>query len=244
MKNFKLTLVVISLIVSISYAQEKTVQITGTPSYSYLHRNYISTGFFNNGISDIDINASNSGLSYPKLSGKTAMFVSGFLWGTKIAGDEIPHVGGSAYRSGLMPGKILNSGLPWVQLTVEDPNTTNVRIYKVRRDIYPGGPITNLSEEATIESKSELEIKQQYETDWVDWPAVDGAPYEDINLNGVYDPNFDIPGFVGADQTIWYVANDCYSSHTQYLYGTDPIGMEAQVTIWSYFQHENLNDVL
>ena len=108
MKKLHLFFFSFCVFVSISFSQEKTVQITGTPSYTYLHRNYISTGVFNNGISDIDINVSTAGLSYPKLSGKTAMYVSGFLWGTKISGDEIPHVGGSAYRTGLQPGKILN----------------------------------------------------------------------------------------------------------------------------------------
>lgn len=239
----KLYLFCLCLFVSISFSQQKTVQVTGTPSYSYLHRNYISTGFFNNGISDFDITQSNSGLVYPKLSGKTAMFESGFLWGTKIAGDEIPHVGGSAYRTGLQPGRILNSGLPWDQLTTEDPNAANVRIYRVRRGVYPGGPVVDLSEEAIIESKLVSEIRQQYETDWTEWPAADGAPYEDMNINGVYEPSVDVPGFKGADQTIWFVANDLNPSQTQYLYGTGPIGMEVQVTIWSYFQHEAVNHV-
>jgi hypothetical protein len=159
MKKLDLFFFSFCIFVTISFSQQKTVQITGTPSYTYLHRNYISTVLLNNGISDIDQNTSNSGLVYPKLSGKTAMFVSGFLWGTKISGDEIPHVGGSAYRTGLQPGKILNSGLPWAQLTFQDPNAPNVRIYKVRRDIYPGGPYIDLTEESSIESKSPVEIR-------------------------------------------------------------------------------------
>ena len=243
MKKLYLLIFHFCLFVSFSFSQQKAVQVSGTPSYSYLHRNYISTGFFNNGISDFDISQSNSGLVYPKLSGKTAMFVSGFLWGTKIAGDEIPHVGGSAYRTGLQPGRILNSGLPWELLTSEDPNASNVRIYKIRRDVYPGGPFIDLSEEATIESIAASEIRQQYETDWVEWPAADGAPYEDVNINGVYEPSIDVPGFKGADQTIWFVANDLNPSLTQNLYGSNPIGMEVQVTIWSYFQHEAVNHV-
>ena len=243
MKKLSLLIFHFCLFVSFSFSQQKAVQVSGTPSYSYLHRNYISTGFFNNGISDYDISQSNSGLVYPKLSGKTAMFVSGLLWGTKIAGDEIPHVGGSAYRSGLQPGRILNSGLPWELLTSEDPNASNVRIYKIRRDVYPGGPVIDLSEEATIESKSETEIRLQYETDWTEWPAAEGAPYSDVNINGVYEPSIDVPGFNDADQTIWFVANDLNQSQTQFLYGTGPIGMEVQVTIWSYFQHEAVNHV-
>lgn len=243
MKKLFLVFSLFFLCYNLTFSQEKIIQILGDPTFTYLHKNYISTVLFNNGIADIDQNTSNSGLVYPKLSGKTAVFISGLLWGTKIVGDEIPHVGGSAYRSGLQPGKILNSGLPWDQLTFEDPNDPSVRIYRTRRDVYPGGPLVDLSEEALIESRSVEEIRQQYETDWLEWPADDGAPYEDINSNGVYDPAYDIPGYKGADQTIWFVANDCNQAYTQNLYGSNPIGMEIQVTIWSYQQHEAVNHV-
>jgi len=207
-------------------------------TYTYLNRNYISTGFFNNGNSDIDISKSSSGLVYPKLSGKTAVFESGFIWGTKIAGDPIPHVGGSKYRTGLQPGRIINSGLPWDQLLASD-----VRVFRVRSDVYSGGPIIDLTEESVIEAKTEQEIRTQYETDWNDWPAGIGAPYTDENGNGIYDPMIDVPGYPGAEQTIWYVANDLDSNKTKYLYGTLPIGIEVQVTIWNYLGNEVFNHV-
>ncbi|MBP9121357.1 MAG: hypothetical protein KBF59_10890, partial [Ignavibacterium sp.] len=49
-----------------------------------LNINNISTYFFNNGISDISASG-NSGLVYPKGSGKTAVFTSGLLWGAEVA---------------------------------------------------------------------------------------------------------------------------------------------------------------
>ena len=81
-----------------------------------LNINNISSYFFNNGISDISA-LGNSGLVYPKGSGKTAAFTSGLLWGARVAGDPDPRVGGTAYRTGLQPGKVLTDG------TADDPTS-------------------------------------------------------------------------------------------------------------------------
>ena len=149
----------------------------GTPVRAFLDINQILTVIKNDGISDIDVNEANSGLVYPKGSGKTAVYTSGFLWGAYEPGDPQVRVGGTAYRTGLQPGKITNSGLPWNQLTAEDPNAENVRIFRVRPDVYPGGPSVDLSQDATLEANSESAIRTQYETAWSNWPAADGAPY-------------------------------------------------------------------
>ena len=152
------------------------------------------------------------------------------LWGTIIndPGQQDPHVGGSVYRSGLQGGKILS---PWV---AEDPNLPHVRIYRVRPDVYPGGPPVDLSVEAIDEGKTQAEIRYQYELDWVEWRAVDGAPYDDVDANGSYNPNIDVPGVPDASQTIWFVANDLDASNTLFMYGTEPIGIEYQATYWEY----------
>ena len=76
--------------------QKTTAQRTST----FLDINNISTWFYNDGVSDITPNG-NSGLVYPKGSGKTAVFTAGLLWGAKVAGDPDPRVGGTAYRTGL-----------------------------------------------------------------------------------------------------------------------------------------------
>ena len=72
---------------------DSPVSPTGIPSWSFSDINYIGTGFKNNGISDIDIFESNSGFHYPILFEKTAVFMSGFLWGVKIPGDSQVRVG-------------------------------------------------------------------------------------------------------------------------------------------------------
>ncbi|MCH6575637.1 MAG: hypothetical protein IH795_10630, partial [Bacteroidetes bacterium] len=84
--------------------------------------------------------------------------------------------------------------------------------------------------------KSEAEIRAQYELDWVEWRAQDGAPYLDGNNNGQYDPDpfsNDVPGIEGANQTVWFVANDLNAALTTNLYGTQPIGIEYQATYWA-----------
>jgi len=207
---------------------------------TFLDINNIFVPMRNNGISDIDINQQNSGLVFPKGSGKTAAFTSGLLWGAKIPGDPQVRVGGTAYATGLQPGAILPDG------TADDPTLDKYRIYRVRPDIYPGGPTVDLSNEAVLEATSESTIRSQYEADWTEWPVDLGAPYFDGNGNGQYDSDpssGDIPGVSGADQTLWFVANDLNSTNTADLYGASPMGIEAQITYWAYNQSGALGNM-
>jgi hypothetical protein len=203
---------------------------TGNPIRAFLDINNILSVFKNDGISDIDKDEKNSGVVYPKGSGKTAVYMSGFLWGCYVGSDPQVRVGGSAYRSSMKAGKILPSGI------AEDPALPKNRIYRVRPDVYPGGPAVDLSMEASNEASSTAAVRSQYELDWSEWPATDGAPFTDKNGNGVYEPGIDVPGVPGADQTIWYVANDANATQSVYLYGTNPCNVELQVTIWAYSQ--------
>ncbi len=220
-------------------------KISGAPVRTYLNINNVSTVFKNDGISDIDAQESNSGFVFPKGSRKTAVFQSGFLWGGIVRGDTAQplRVGGSAYRTGLQPGKILSDGSP------EDPELAKNRIYRVRADVSPYEDLKdkvsdNFSTEVSEEGGSAASVRAQYETDWDEWPATDGAPYTDVNENGIYEPSIDKPGFPGADQTIWYVCNDLNSGLTTNLYGSNPMGIELQVTAWAYNQSGALGNML
>jgi hypothetical protein len=195
--------------------------------FSKFNINKISTFIFNNGEADNNING-NSGFEYPRnLADRpgslTAIFQSGFLWGAKVNGQI--RTGGSAFRSGLSPGKILLNG------KAEDPNSNNVRVFRVRRDYKTA----DLSSEAKDENKTVQQVYSQYEKDWNEWRADDGAPFEDIDKDGKYNPSIDVPGIPGADQTLWFVANDLDSNQTKYLYGSLPMGIEMQTTVWGYF---------
>lgn len=204
----------------------------GTPNTTKLNINNISTYFRSNGDSDLDNNG-NSGFVFPKGSGKTAFFESGLLWGAKINGQDL-RVGGSSYSSGLQHGSILSPGNP------EDPNLDKNRIYRVRPD-YASASLAN---EAQDEGVSEAEVFAQYEKDWKEWPASEGAPFEDMDGNGTYEPSVDIPGVPGASQTIWFIANDLDASLTNGLYGSLPMGIEMHATIWAYSQAGPLGNML
>jgi len=201
--------------------------VSGSPVYKKFNINNISTWIKNDGEADINPSG-NSGFEYPRMSGKTAIFQSGLLWGGTVGGQI--RVGGSVFRQGTVPGKILNSGVPAEQLIGEDPNLDHVRCFRVRPDYETA----TFDQEIADGEGSYGEVFTAYERDWFDWPATDGAPFEDINEDGVYDPGIDIPGIPLADQTIWFVCNDTDSNQTQFMYGSMPMGIEEQVTVWGY----------
>lgn len=189
--------------------------------YTKFSINKISTWIYNNGDTDIQPNG-NSGFEYPKGSNKHAIFESGLVFGGIVNGKKL--VGGSTYNQGLTPGRILEDGTP------QNPDDPSVRVYRVRPDFT----YSDLSIEISDEEKSFEEIYNQYEKDWNEWPGNFGAPYTDVDKNGSYNPSIDIPGVPGAHQTIWYVANDFDSTQTKKLYGSTPLYVEFQVTIWGY----------
>ena len=229
-------MLIMMLICSIVYPQkivdeEISTSTLGTPIRTYLNHNNITTVFKNDGISDINIGQDASGFVYPFGTGKTAVYESGLLWGVKIPGDPQVRVGGSVYRTGLQGGWIDNFG------NIIPPDDPRSRIYRIRPDVYPGGPNVDLTREVMDEIKPPTDIRSQYEIDWTEWPADLGAPFLDGNNNGIYDADpssGDIPGIEGATQTIWFVANDQDQSLTYFMYGTDPLGIEYQTTIWEY----------
>lgn len=208
-----------------------TLEKPGSPIRAYMNINFISTLIKNTGVSDINSGQDASGLIFPKGSGQTAVYQSGFLWGAKIGtGAENIHIGGTVYREGTQSGWINPDG------SVVPEDDPSVRIWRVRPDVYPGGPNVDLAPEAQDEVKSEADVRSQYELDWQEWPASIGAPYDDVDGNGSYDPSVDVPGVPGANQTIWFVANDQSASRTSFMYGTQPMGMEMQATMWAYSQ--------
>ncbi|MBU2493873.1 MAG: T9SS type A sorting domain-containing protein [Bacteroidetes bacterium] len=197
--------------------------------------NNISSIFNNSGECDYGLNLISNpsgGFEFPKLSGKTAVYQSGLLWGGKINGEI--RVGGSTYNPGLKGGRVLEDG------SAEDVNLNSVRIYKVRRDYKTA----DLSDEAMDEDISVEQVYSNYESDWNEWPAQYGAPFEDINNDGIYDPSIDIPGVIGADQTLWFVGNDLDPNVTKNSYGSLPIGLEVQVTTWGYNTESFLQNVM
>lgn len=209
-----------------------TDNIMGSPSRTHFNINSVSTWIYNNGKSDIKPSG-NSGFIYPKGSNKAAVFESGFIWGATVSGEK--RVGGSTYGTGLLPGAVIGG-------VAEDPDGSQVRIYRVRRDWNEDG--ASFSAEIADGEGSAADIKAQYELDWNEWPAEYGAPYEDVDGDGSYDPTKDIPGFIGADQTVWYVANDFDENTCKSLYGSKSMGVEVQATFWGYRQAGAVGNIM
>lgn len=173
--------------------------------------------------------------------GINVIYIDGLIWCAKTHDGTKPalRAGGSAYVSGLKAGKVLFdvSGNVIGSETPDDQH-----IWRVRED-YKTADLTNDAASffrksvGTVSVADKKTIYDQYEHDWLNWPANKGAPYKDINENGEYDPDYDIPGNSSATQTIWTVANDLpYDNGIDISFdfaGAPPVGIEMQLTVWA-----------
>ena len=214
---------------------------TGTPGATKFNINNISTFFGNDGISDLSTTG-DSGFQFPDGSGKTVFYESGFVYGGYV--NKEWRVGGSTYSRGQVLRKNCYSrallAAPLGIAEIPQP-LDHIRIYRVRRDYKD--PQADYSKEISDEGSTQALIYKQYDKDWSEWPAIYGAPFEDKNNNKTYEPAIDIPGVPGADQTIWFVANDVDPTTAQKLYGSIGFGIEM-ATIWGYNQQNALGDAL
>ena len=180
---------------------------------------------------------------------------------TSPAPVQLVRVGGGTYTVGTKAGRITGSGASAV---ATDTSAPEVRVYRVRRDYTKMTddelrrdaaetfeiPLSNVS------ASQKAFIQNQYALDWQQWPVQLGAPFIDRNGNGVYDPppafsstfspeslitqGRDEPGISGAnlkfpaDQVLWTVYNDLDTAATRSFAGSDPLGLEVQVTVWAY----------
>ncbi len=228
-RYFSVTLLLIAFSAMVLYAKgdgdkkSSPNSTLGSPSWTTIDINNIQSWFQNTGSSDIN-QQNNGGLIFPKGSGRNAAFQSGFVWGGKV--DGTVEVGGSTYYQGTQPGRIKPDG------TAAASGDADNRIYRVRRNYKD--PNADFSAEMLDQNMTAAAVYAQYDLDWKQWPAAYGAPYEDVNGDGKYDANVDIPGVPGADQTIWFVANDLDPTTVSGMYGSLPMGIEEQVTIFAY----------
>ncbi|MBI2416485.1 MAG: hypothetical protein HYV28_00970, partial [Ignavibacteriales bacterium] len=184
--------------------------------------NRIKMIFYNNGIGSYNRVGGSSGLYWDEdmKHVKTAIFQDGVLLGFKVM-DSV-FVEGSAYRTGLQAGKILPDR------KADDPKKPEYKIWKIRKgwENLPAG--------------SE---RDRLEYDYNNWPVADGAPWEDIDGDGIFNRQIDRPKFLG-DEVNWYVVNDLDSSRTLYLYGSNPIGLEIQTSIFAFTKPRIFGDVV
>jgi len=190
--------------------------------YNYFSSNEIFMRIGNNGMgSHNPIGYGTNGFLWPGGMQATigAIFQDGLVWGGKVNGQI--RVNGNTYRNGLSPGKILKDG------TADNPASTQSKIFKIRKD---------------WQTLPEGVFKDRLEYDYYNWPIVAGAPWDDINQDGVFTKGIDKPKFIG-DETLFYVANDLDTAASRFTYGSDPIGLEFQTTVFG-FNRDDLKDVV
>ena len=155
--------------------------------------------------------------TYPNGENVGVVFSEGINWGGLVydGNDTIVRVNGNYYGSGCK---------------------AIIRIFRVRPDYKtadltrdaanffnkPSGDVTN---------QDIRKLRYQYERDTENWPVHEGAIFNDINNDGIYNPNVDIPGVPGAAQTIFIKYDDSDSKNN---FQTPPIGLEISETYWTY----------
>jgi len=173
----------------------------------------------NDGRSSHDPRTESSGLYWPADKYTTAVFQDGLIWGGKVNGEI--RVNGSCYRTGLKAGN-MNSLQEF-----SDPQDVQIGIWKMKKDWEQSSGIDYL----------------RYKFNFENWPGQLGAPYEDVDRDGKYSSYFDLPKIIG-DEMLWFVANDADTVQSQYTYGSLPIGIELQCTVFAYNTVDYLKDVV
>ncbi|MEK9136308.1 MAG: hypothetical protein AAB393_04240, partial [Bacteroidota bacterium] len=246
------TAMLVTLVSDIAWSGDRTgrrhepvglFKTNGSPVSTLLNINNLAAWIRNDGWSARDPQTGNSGVAYPRGT-SYVIFQDGIVWGGNVndGGAQVLRVGGQTYGIGTVGGRIK------ADRTAANPNDPDVRIYRVRRDYKVAELRQDAAELAAkaLSSTSDAEVaavRAQYETDWNEWPASQGAPYYDRDSNGVYNPAIDEPGIADADQVIWFVCNDLNPGRTNALYGSNPIGLELQVTLWGYNRTDPLANV-
>ncbi len=160
----------------------------------------------------------------------SAVFNDGFVWGGIVNDPNSEfqlRVGGSTYISGSVPGYIDANGNP-----VGPGADSRVRIYRIRKDyltisdtelILEAAALLNIPISA-VTPQNVAAIREQYARDWQEWPIELGAPFNDLNQNGIYEPaSGETPGVANADQVIWFVTNDLNTDAVANFAGSIPM---------------------
>ena len=161
-----------------------------------------------------------AGFYFPSNENKTLTFIDGLLYCGKINGTL--GLTGTYYRTGLLPGKILESGVP------DNPYQYVNKIFKIKKD---------------WESLPFGAEKINYENDYNDWPAEMGAPFEDLNGDGIFTKGTDKPKFIG-DQVLFNVANDLDSATFYRVFPSKQLGIETQITTFTFDRQDILKNVV
>jgi len=228
------------------------------PPLSVLDVNNSTIWLRNNGKFDwVDRFSGVNGTMPKRTSGP--VFAQGFVWGGVLYENgerQGVRVNGSTYESGMDPGRVLWDPVTGTVQGPDDPSDlTKYHVWRVHRrwksssfDVTAAAAYFFGKDPSEVTDADRQAILEQYEYDWNNWPAAWGAPYQECNGEPGYQPaqdlngdgefdcetEGDIPGYPGADQTLWIVTNDLRPGTSERSYGSPSVGMEYQFTIWAY----------
>ncbi len=178
-----------------------------------LDANNIDAWFHSFGIFDQDLRTTNTpGLMWPKGSNKFACFTAGLSIGCRVLFPTGPRIAQvmASYKGEYRPGVVVNGA---------GVTSADFKIYNIRAG---DNGFTN--------------------PDYENWDKMIpyGAPYDDINNNGVFDKGIDIPGRKNAAQTFFLCMTDAFPEGRDPGEGfgggvADPLLLcEIHMTAWCY----------
>ncbi len=149
--------------------------------------------------------------------GQTLVFAEGLQWGGLVHGEI--RVGGVFYI-----------GSSFVPMVVAKTDTGNVwaGIWKIRKN---------------WERLSEGEYKDRLRKDYENWPVALGAPWTDVNGDGVYTKGIDKPKFYG-DEQLYMAYNNGDSAASFSYYHTPPVNLEIHQLVYTFDSTNFLKDVI
>jgi hypothetical protein len=171
------------------------------------------------------------------------IFTESLIWAGAVKDGQLPELraGGGYYIPGTVPGRIAPGNQ---KAGADDPS---LRIWRIRRDWETADLTPEVASLLGIPPQQVTQdqinmLREEYRQNWENWPSHIGAPFEDLNSNGIRDPG-EKPGLADADQVLWFVYSDLDSSRANNLFGSPPIGLEIQVTIWAYNPPDDGSDL-
>jgi hypothetical protein len=189
---------------------------------------------------------------------------------TQPAPVQLIRIGGNTYNVGNAAGWINGTGASAAAVSTAD---SRARIYRIRRDytamtteeLKRDAAENNQTLTTSVSDADMATVLAQYATDWDQWPVDLGAPYIERNkipgyqkppafsatftVDSLISGNYDEPGVAGSDpsspagQVIWTVFNDLTRGNMLGFEGSEPMGLEGQVTLWGYRRGDALGNL-
>ncbi len=191
---------------------------------NYINANEIKMWVGNNGMGSRNPLNNADGFFWPESEvqdngSHSVIFADGPLIGYKT--NDFIKLQGSTYNCGFVPGNIDSNGVP------TNKDYKKFGIYKAF------GNHNILTEE---KDKTDAEYAQKF------WPIDQGAPWKDLNDNGIYEPEIDEPDIPGK-QLLFWVNNTADSLTSNSFYGSPPDNLEIHNYVFDIDEPE-LKDVV